>query len=88
MDIFAFKINLVDKTDESPETKYGVILSPSYPKASNALITQYRDDYDIDNIYLDSLSSGNIKILTEEKYNQLITLFNEIAKDDVLIAEL
>lgn len=55
MDIFAFRVDLKDKEVGEPSTEYGVILSSSYPKAANSLVVKFRDEFDVDNIYIDSL---------------------------------
>ena len=76
MDIFAFRVNLKDRETNDTPTEYGVIISASYPKATNSLVVKYRDEYDIDNIYVDSLCSGNIKTLDKSTYDKLVEIFS------------
>lgn len=82
MDIFAFRVDLKDKNDDEPTTEYGVILSASYPKAANALVVKYRDNYIVDNLYIDSLCSGNIKPLDRTTYDQLVSLFASLPTEE------
>lgn len=82
MDIFAFRVDLKDKEVGEPTTEYGVILSASYPKAANSLVVKFRDEYDVDNIYIDSLCSGNVKTLDKATYDKLVGLFAEMPDDD------
>ncbi len=90
MEFFAFEVKLISKKDELPETKRGIILSTSYPKAMNSLLIKFRDEYDVDNIYLDSLLVGNIQTIeSETTYNDLVNVFNaineELADSEVVV---
>lgn len=82
MDIFAFRVDLKDKEVGEPSTEYGVILSSSYPKAANSLVVKFRDEFDVDNIYIDSLCQGNVRTLDKATYDKLVDLFATMPEED------